>query len=186
MELLGIKARKVWVELDICVENLEEYCDLAARFSTPAFDKWLFDTKDGAEIMADDMTVYIYTDIDDEDHYQAVFDTYLDISDKLKEAYGPAVRVTTSGRFKMWLKTKGADKLGRGPFEAASVVSMLECVDQLSGVFDPRTTLGEIEEILYECHSEIVMCPACRGLGRFGKDLYCKRCSGTGYVYVGE
>ena len=84
----------------------------------------------------------------------------------------------------MWTKTDGAGSMG--PFEASSVVSLTCALDTILDVFDRDMTLGEIEGVLYECLSEVVACPTCKGVGRFAHDIYCNRCAGTGYLYLQE
>lgn len=89
----------------------------------------------------------------------------------------------------MWYSTGGMNLDGRaplGPFEAGSVVSLIYALDALTGVFDRDMTLDEIEGVLYDCLSEIVTCPTCRGLGKIASDIYCNRCAGTGYLYMQE
>lgn len=84
----------------------------------------------------------------------------------------------------VWQKTDGAGRMG--PFEASSVVSLSCALDSLSAVFDRSMTLEEIESIIYDCLSEVVACPTCKGLGKLAHDIYCNRCAGTGYLYIQE
>lgn len=73
-----------------------------------------------------------------------------------------------------------------GSFEAGSVVSLIEACDLLSNSFNEDMRIGDIQKILYEHLFDIENCPSCKGLGRIAKEVYCKRCAGTGYIYKDE
>lgn len=69
---------------------------------------------------------------------------------------------------------------------AAGALPLLESLESLELIFSPDTTLKEMMDAVSDVWSATMVCPSCKGRGRYTKDTFCHRCSGSGYIFEDE